>query len=53
MPAPDPRIGTTLHDRYRVLERMTEGSMGVVYRGERVRLHRPVAIKFLSEGYAA
>jgi len=27
--------------------------MGVVYRGERVKLKRPVAIKFLSEGYAA
>jgi len=27
--------------------------MGVVYRGERVSLKRPVAIKFLHEGYAA
>src|SRR5438309_1599016 len=49
----DPRVGTVLHGRYRVLERMTEGSMGIVYRGERVQLKRAVAIKFLSEGYAA
>src|SRR5262245_11989339 len=52
MHVPDPRIGTVLHDRYLVLERVTEGSMGVVYRGERVGLKRPVAIKFLSESYA-
>jgi eukaryotic-like serine/threonine-protein kinase len=53
MHSPDPRIGTVLHDRYRVEERMSEGSMGAVYRAERIGLKRQVAIKFLNEGYAA
>jgi eukaryotic-like serine/threonine-protein kinase len=53
MLAPDPRIGTVLHNRYRILERMGEGAMGVVYRGERVQLGRPVAIKFLRGAYAS
>ncbi|HTJ46375.1 MAG TPA: serine/threonine-protein kinase [Kofleriaceae bacterium] len=53
MSVPDPRVGTVLQGRYKVLDRRTEGSMGVVYRGERVQLGRPVAIKFLNEGYAA
>ena len=53
MNVPDPRVGTVLHGRYKVLERRTEGSMGVVYRAERVQLKRAVAIKFLHEGYAA
>jgi serine/threonine-protein kinase len=52
MAADDPRVGTLLHDRYRVLERLTAGSMGVVYRAERVKLNRKVAIKVLHESYA-
>jgi serine/threonine-protein kinase len=43
----DPRIGTTLQGRYRVLDRIAEGGMGAVYRGERLGLRRLVAIKFL------
>jgi eukaryotic-like serine/threonine-protein kinase len=42
-----------LHGRYRVLQCLTRGGMGVVYRGERLQLGRPVAIKFLHESYAA
>jgi eukaryotic-like serine/threonine-protein kinase len=53
MDVPDPRVGSVLQGRYRILERKTAGSMGVVYRGERVALNRQVAIKFLHEGYAA
>ena len=49
----DPRIGTVLHDRYRIVERIGDGAMGAVYRGERVKLGRWVAVKFLLEEYAA
>ena len=44
---PDPRIGQVLQGRYRILARVASGAMGVVYRGERVELGRPVAVKFL------
>jgi serine/threonine-protein kinase len=43
----DPRVGTTLQGRYRILDRIAEGGMGAVYRGERLGLQRLVAIKFL------
>ncbi len=33
---------------YQILERIGEGGMGVVYRGEDVRLNRQVAVKFLN-----
>jgi serine/threonine-protein kinase len=43
----DLRIGSVLDGRYRILDRLSTGGMGVVYRGERLQLNRPVAIKFL------
>src|SRR5438094_5261476 len=36
-----------LQGRYRVIELLASGGMGVVYRGERIGLGRPVAIKFI------
>ena len=51
--APDPRIGTVLQGRYRILSKLAAGAMGVVYRGERVQLGRPVAVKFLHPWIAA
>lgn len=53
MAAEDPRVGSVLHGRYRLVERFTAGSMGVVYRAERVGLGRGVAVKVLHESYAA
>jgi eukaryotic-like serine/threonine-protein kinase len=47
--APDPRIGTTLDGRYRIVERLAAGGMGVVYKGELTAIGKPVAVKFLHD----
>jgi serine/threonine-protein kinase len=47
------RIGSTLENRYRILDVIAQGGMGVVYRGERLGLNRPVAVKFLHASFAA
>ena len=41
--------GVILGGRYRVIEAISEGAMGVVYRGERLKLGRIVAIKVMHE----
>lgn len=45
----DPRIGSILNNRYKIIDRIAAGGMAVVYKGERLELGRPVAIKFLQE----
>jgi serine/threonine-protein kinase len=45
--ANDPLVGTVVAERYRLLERVGEGGMGAVYRGEHVTLRKRVAVKFL------
>ncbi len=47
------RIGSTLENRYRILDVLAQGGMGVVYRGERLGLNRMVAVKFLHASFAA
>ncbi len=48
----DLRIGLVLENRYRIVSRIAAGTMGVIYRGERLQLGRPVAIKVLQAPYA-
>jgi serine/threonine protein kinase len=44
---PDPYIGTTLLDQFKIEERIGAGGMGAVYRARQTTLHRDVAIKIL------
>ncbi|MBA3822061.1 MAG: serine/threonine protein kinase, partial [Deltaproteobacteria bacterium] len=50
--ATDELIGSLVDERYKVLEAMAAGSMGAVYKAERVPVGKIVAIKFLHASFA-
>ncbi|MBL8603304.1 MAG: serine/threonine protein kinase [Myxococcales bacterium] len=45
---PDPLLGRTLAERYKLVQRIGAGGMGTVYRARHLLLRRDVAVKLLS-----
>ncbi len=44
----DPLIGLVVADRYRIIERIGRGGMGIVYRVEHIRIGKQLAMKLLA-----
>jgi len=45
---PDSLIGQTVATHYKLIEKIGQGGMGVVYKAEHIRISRPAAIKILN-----
>ena len=43
----DPMLGTTIGDRYLLVDRLGQGASGTIYRAEHITLRRKVAVKVL------
>jgi len=46
------RVGSVIDGRYKITEVMAAGSMGAVFKGERIPVGKLVAVKFLHAGFA-
>jgi serine/threonine-protein kinase len=51
-PTCDELVGKLIDGRYRILGRVGEGGVGVVYRADHIQLRRPVAVKMLHALFA-
>jgi tRNA A-37 threonylcarbamoyl transferase component Bud32 len=51
--ASDPLIGSVLGDRYKILRRVGEGGMGIVYEAEHIVIEKHVALKVLREDFGS
>src|SRR5687767_8870501 len=49
----DPLIGTTLSGRYRIIRKIGEGGMGIVYEAEHVLIEKRVGLKVLREDFSS
>ena len=49
-PPPDPRLGTVVAGRYRLILRLGSGGMGTVYEAEQLITRKRVAVKILQSG---